>query len=72
MTFKIPRSWPTFKPHNLYINWNIAVGLVLRGLNQEKTIEIESGINLLPRLRGITTDDDFQEDVVDSEVPGAA
>ena len=50
----------------------MAVEMVLRGLNQEKAIEIESEIDLIPRLRGITTDEELEEDVVDSEVPGAA
>lgn len=73
VTFKIPRSCiPTFKTYNLYMKWNLAVEMVLRGLNQEKITEVKCEIDLIPRLRGITTDEELDEDVVDLEVPGAA
>ncbi|RHZ62289.1 uncharacterized protein CDV56_105167 [Aspergillus thermomutatus] len=73
VTFQIPRSCiPTFKTYNLYMKWNVAVELVLRGLDQEKMAEVESEIDLVPRLRGITTDEELDEDVVDPEAPGVA
>lgn len=46
--------------------------MVLRGLDQEKTVEVESEIDLLPRPRGITTDEELNEDVVDPEAPAIA
>jgi hypothetical protein len=54
------------------MKWNLAVEMVLRGLNQEMITEVKCEIDLVPRLRGITTDEELEEDVVNLEVQGVA
>ncbi|OKL61004.1 hypothetical protein UA08_03676 [Talaromyces atroroseus] len=72
VTPRIPHSCiPTFKTYNLYMKWNVAVQMVLRAMGQEQIEEVECEIDLIPRLRGITTDKTLEEEDVDPEAPGA-
>lgn len=75
VTFNVPRSCiPTFKTYNFYMKWNVALELVFKGAGQEKIDEkifkVESEIDVIPRLRGITTNEEPEEDAVDLEAPG--
>ncbi|KAJ5272400.1 hypothetical protein N7478_007525 [Penicillium angulare] len=73
VTFEIPRGCvPTFKTYNLFMRWNFLVEMVFRSLDQEKVTEVRCNIDLVPRLRGITVDEDLEgEDFLDLEVPSA-
>lgn len=73
VAFKVPHSCiPTFKTYNMSIRWQIVVEMVFRGLDDKKKVEVSGDIDLIPRLKGITTDEEPEDDALELEAPPGA